>query len=236
MRINNYFLRQLASADQKRLGLKSLNIEHRRVLFEPGQNIDRVIFPNGAVISLVVLLSDGGAEVSTVGFDGMIGAAAAVDDGLSLNRAIVQMPGAAFECDADAFRAAALKNSGLLAQIIRHERALNVQTQQLAACHATHAIHARLCRWLLRARDLSGSDSLAVTQEYLSEMLGVRRTSITDVARELQEAGAISYVRGKLSILNVAMLRDHACECYGVVATHYRRMLRSQDHGSSSAP
>ena len=99
------------------------------------------------------------------------------------------------------------------------------QAQQSAACFASHQVEARLCRWLLRARDLSGSDNLPFTQEYLGEMLGVRRTSVTAVAHTLQEAGLIKYARGKIQILDGKALQESACECYGSVKSLYEKLI-----------
>jgi len=99
------------------------------------------------------------------------------------------------------------------------------QAQQSAACFATHHVQSRLCRWLLRARGLSGSDQLQFTQEYLAEMLGVRRTSVTVVAHTLQTAGFIKYTRGKIQIVDVEALRQNACECYDTVNRHYARLF-----------
>jgi CRP-like cAMP-binding protein len=113
----------------------------------------------------------------------------------------------------------------LLSLLIRHEQTVYAQAQQSAACFATHTVQARLSRWLLRARDLSASEELNFTQEYLGEMLGVRRSSVTIVAHTLQEAGLIRYSRGKIKILNPEGLKDSACECYETVKLHYEKML-----------
>ena len=113
----------------------------------------------------------------------------------------------------------------LLSLLIRHEQTVYAQAQQSAACLATHQVEARLCRWLLRARDLAGSDDLPFTQEYLAEMLGVRRTSVTEVAQTLQEAGLIKYARGKIQIVDATALQESACECYGSVQGFYRKLL-----------
>jgi CRP-like cAMP-binding protein len=108
---------------------------------------------------------------------------------------------------------------------MRHEQALFAQAQQSAACMAHHEVEARLCRWLLRARDLSGSDHLPFTQEFLAEMLGVRRTSVTAVARTLQEAGMVKYTRGKIEILDVEGLYESACECHETTKEQYRQLV-----------
>ncbi|WP_271565211.1 Crp/Fnr family transcriptional regulator [Bradyrhizobium sp. CCBAU 11386] len=104
-------------------------------------------------------------------------------------------------------------------------QAVYAQAQQSAACFASHSVQARLCRWLLRARDLSGSDQLQFTQEYLGQMLGVRRSSVTVVARTLQAAGLIRYARGKIRILDADGLQEGACECYAAVRARYEQLL-----------
>jgi CRP-like cAMP-binding protein len=110
---------------------------------------------------------------------------------------------------------------------MRHEQTLFAQAQQSTACMANHQVEARLCRWLLRARDLCGNDHLPFTQEFLAEMLGVRRTSVTTVAHTLQQAGMIKYRRGRIEILNVEGLRDSACECYKTVKEQHDQLLGS---------
>src|SRR4030081_337065 len=161
-------------------------------------------------------------EAAMVGMDGVVGASAALDGKISLRRGIIQLAGEITVCDIDALKSAALESPKLLSLLIRHEQTVYAQAQQSAACFATHQVEARLCRWLLRARDLSGSDDLPFTQEYLGEMLGVRRTSVTAVAHTLQEAGLIKYARGKIQIMNAKELQESACECYRTVTTHYK--------------
>ena len=160
-----------------------------------------------------------------VGRDGVVGASSALDGRVSLSRAIVQLAGNAMACGVDALKGAAMQSQTLLSILIRHEQTLYAQAQQSTACMAAHEIEARLCRWLLRARDLSGNDTLEFTQEFLAEMLGVRRTSVTLVAHTLQQAGIIRYTRGKITILNLEGMQDAACECYATVNSHYRALL-----------
>jgi CRP-like cAMP-binding protein len=155
----------------------------------------------------------------------VVGAASSLDGRVSLSRAIVQLAGPALVCGVQDLKGAALQSNTFLSKLIRHEQTLYAQAQQSTACMATHDVESRPCRWLLRARDLAGSDDLMFTQEFLAEMLGVRRTSITVVAHTLQQAGMIKYSRGKIHILNVDGLRDTACECYESVKAHYARLL-----------
>jgi CRP-like cAMP-binding protein len=224
----NAILTSLSASDQAALRphLKATHLQQKTVLFEAGDLINTVYFPINAVVSLVVTLATGEmTEAAMVGKDGAIGIASALDGKVSMSRAIVQLGGDAMVCDPGAFKGAALQSEALLAKIMRHEQALFAQAQQSTACMANHEVDSRLCRWLLRARDLSGSDHLPFTQEFLAEMLGVRRTSVTTVARTLQEAGMIKYTRGKIQILDVEGLRESACECYETVKEQYRQLL-----------
>src|SRR3954453_15650298 len=160
-----------------------------------------------------------------VGRDGVISATAALDGKLAVNRGVVQLAGEVLTCDSNKLKAAAKRSDTLMSMLLRHEQALFSQAQQSAACMANHVVEARLCRWLLRARDLAGGDTLEFTQEYLGEMLGVRRTSVTVVAHTLQQAGFIKYARGKITILNLEALHEGACECYETVRSHYEELL-----------
>jgi CRP-like cAMP-binding protein len=167
-------------------------------------------------------------EAAMVGRDGAVNIASALDGKIAMSQAIIQLGGDAMVCDPAAFKGAALQSESLIATVMRHEQTLFAQAQQSTACMANHEVDARLCRWLLRARDLSGSDLLPFTQEFLAEMLGVRRTSVTTVARTLQEAGMIKYSRGKIEIIDVEGLREASCECYETVKGHYRQLLSAR--------
>src|SRR3954454_5576221 len=224
----NAVLAALSHADNAALRphLKAVQLSQTLVLFEAGEPIKAIYFPTTAVISLVVTLSTGEVvEAAMVGKDGVVAAASAIGARISLCRAIVQLGGSAFMCEPDALRSTALQSHSLLSVLIRHEQAVYGQAQQSAACMATHDVQSRLCRWLLRARDLSGGDDLPFTQEFLAEMLGVRRTSVTAVALTLQEAGIVRYARGKIEILDLEGLRECACECYETVKGQYRQLL-----------
>jgi CRP-like cAMP-binding protein len=226
--MKNRLLGLLSQADLNHLEpyLKSQRFEQHTVLFQADEEIRHVYFPTSAVVSLVVTLSTGETvEAAMVGMDGVVGASAALDGRISLSRGIVQLAGDAIVCDIDALKAAAMQSSRLLSLLIRHEQTVYAQAQQSAACFATHNVEARLCRWLLRARDLSATDTLLFTQEYLGQMLGVRRTSVTVVAHTLQAAGFIKYARGKIQIVDPEALNDSACECYGTVKSLYEKLI-----------
>jgi hypothetical protein len=164
-----------------------------------------------------------------VGRDGLAGAFAALNGRISLNRAVVQIGGGAFTCGVESLRTVTEARPALRGIITRHEQALFAQVQQSAACNITHNIESRLARWLLRAADLHGSSELPLTQEYVAEMLGVRRTSVSVVAHTLQQAGMISYSRGHINLTNVEALRDTACECYETVRLNYDALYHSSN-------
>jgi CRP-like cAMP-binding protein len=225
---SNRILGALSAADLEVLKphLRPVKLEHQRILFDTGEPVPIVYFPLTCVVSLVVPLSTGqSVEAAMVGRDGVVGAGAALDGKISLNRAIIQLPGNALECNAKALETAAFQSRALIAMLVRHEQTVFAQAQQSTACMAAHDTQARLCRWMLRARDLAESDTLPFTQEFLAEMLGRNRTSVSPVAHMLQQAGMIRYTRGRIEILNVEGLRESACECYEAVRLNYDRLL-----------
>jgi CRP-like cAMP-binding protein len=198
------------------------------LLFEAGDPVNWVYFPHGGVISLVVGLGDGQMiEAAMVGRDGVVGGSAALDGKVALNRGIVQIEGAASILDVGILRKAAEQSVTFRTALIRHEQALFAQAQQSAACNASHTVEARLSRWLLRSQELAGSNALGLTQEFVAQMLGVRRTSVSLVANTLQNAGLIRYSRGRIQITDMDGLRAASCECYGRVKAHYDRLLDS---------
>jgi CRP-like cAMP-binding protein len=225
---SNAILTSLSASDVAALRphLKPTNLQQKTVLYDVGDTIRTVYFPTTAVVSLVVSLASGEmTEAAMVGRDGAVGLASALDGKVAMSLAIVQLGGDAMVCDPAAFKGAAMQSESLIATVMRHEQAVFAQAQQSTACMAHHEVDARLCRWLLRARDLSGSDQLPFTQEFLAEMLGVRRTSVTTVARTLQEAGMVKYTRGKIEILDIEGLHEGACECYETIKEQYQQLL-----------
>lgn len=224
----NEWLASLPAGDFGRLRphLKPFEMVQGDVLFDAGEPVNWVYFPHSGVVSLVVGLGDGRlVEAAMVGRDGVVGGSAALDGKVALNRGIVQIEGAASIVDAATFGKAAGQGAGFRAMLIRHEQALFAQAQQSAACNASHTVEARLARWLLRSRELSGSNTLGLTQEFVAQMLGVRRTSVSLVANGLQDAGLIRYRRGRIEITDLEGLRAASCECYSRVKTHYNRLL-----------
>ena len=216
----NNFLASLSPSDFKRLQphLKVIELPNEVVLFESGSSVKNIYFPHSGIISLVVPLKGGRMiEAAMIGRDSVVGASSALDGRISLNKGIVQLPGAASVMPVAPFRKAVDDSDTLRLALVRHEQLLFVQAQQSAACNATHKMEARLARWLLRARDLSSENTMAFTQEFLSQMLGVRRTTVTVVANVLQQAGLIRYHRGQIEIVDRPGLEARACECYEAI-------------------
>ena len=206
--------------------LKTVELKHAAVLANAGSAVQRVDFPHSGVISLVVDLSVGEMiETAMIGRDGVFNAASALDGKVSLNKAIVQLAGEASVIGVDKFRLIAEEHKAFRSLLIRHEQVLFAQSQQSAACNASYSVEARMCRWLLRMRDLAGGDEMTLTQEFLAQMLGVRRPSVSIVAATLQKAGFIEYRRGKIRLVDIEGLEEGACECYGTVKGHYERLL-----------
>jgi len=224
----NHVLASLAPNDFALLGphLRPFELVQEDLLFDAGEPVNWIYFPHSGVISLVVGLSERQViEVAMVGRDSLVGGSAAMDGKVWQNRGVVQVAGMASILDVERLRDVADKSIGFRAILIRHEQALFAQVQQSAACNALHSVESRLTRWLLRACDLAGTDKLELTQEFLAQMLGVRRTSVSLVASTLQNAGFIRYRRGHVEILNMGGLRETACECYETVKAHSDRLI-----------
>jgi len=227
----NRLLASLPPADFELLRphLKPLELAHGEVLFSCGDVIRRVYFPHSGVVSLVVNLADGEMiEAAMVGRDSMVGAFAAIDGKVACNTAIMQIAGVGSAVDAEIMSKAAEQSVTIRTLLLRHEQAVMVQAQQSAACNASHTVGARLSRWLLWSRDLSGVETLGLTQEFVAQMLGVRRTSVSLVANTLQNAGLIRYRRGRIEITDLEGLREASCECYGRLKMQYDRLLNTE--------
>lgn len=206
--------------------LKIVELKFGDVLAKPGSPVRQVYFPYSGAISLVVDLDVGMIiETAMVGYNGVLNAGPALDGKVSLNKGIVQVAGSAGTVDVNRLRRLANELEPFRSLLIRHEQVLLAQAQQSAACNANHSIKARMCRWLLYIRDLAGSDDLMLTQNFLAQMLGVARPSVSLMAVKLQKAGLITYTRGRIRLLDVPGLQKGTCECYGTVKAHYQRLL-----------
>jgi len=198
--------------------LKPVLLEQGQVLQEQGEAIDEVYFPSDGIISLLAVMQQGNAiELATIGYEGAVGSFSGLGPRRSHTRAVVQVPGAALRIPAARFRKAAGESAAVRNIVVRYGEMLLIQVQQTAACNALHPVEARLSRWLLQARDRLQSNTIQLTHEFLSQMLGVRRTTVTVVANSLQLAGLIRYHRGQIEIVDRQGLEAKACECYEAI-------------------
>jgi CRP-like cAMP-binding protein len=205
--------------------LRVVHLKQGDIISEPQSTVQRVYFPHGGIVSCVVELIGGGAiETGMIGKDGQFGGGPALDHKVSLNLVVMQIAGDASVMDADRLRELAGLHRGFRELVMSYEQFFLAQVQQTAACNAVHKVEARTCKWLLRMQKLVG-DELLLTQEFLAQMMGVRRTSVTEVAGELQRSGMISYSRGRIRITDLAKIQATACECDEAVNSHYDRMF-----------
>lgn len=236
--LKNRLLSALSSEDKALLApyLTPTDLEKGRLLYDPGDDIDQVYFPNDGVISLMTLMESGAAiESATIGREGALGLMVAVAPRQSLSRAIVQAPGSALRIAAAPLHEAWTRSAALRHLVDRHNEALFGHAIQSVACNALHAVEARFCRWLLSCHDRIDSNTVSLTQEFLADMLGVQRTTVTAVAGSLQTKGLIRYRRGVVDILDRAGLEAMTCECYGAVRRSYERLL-PDPFGEEDAP
>jgi len=216
----NRFLATLPPHDFSLLAphLRTLALERGVMLHDVGEQIEHVYFPHTGMVSLVAVMQSGATvETATIGRAGVIGASAGLGARTTMARAVVQLPGTAAWLSASHFHAAAVQSQAIRDLIVRHNDLLLSQVQQSVACNALHALEARLCRWLLQTHDCTDGNIIPLTQEFLGQMLGVRRTTVTLAARLLQSAGLIRYRRGLIQIVDRRALEETSCECYAMV-------------------
>lgn len=216
----NLWLSALARKDYALIGphLSRKELAQGAVLYDAGQDVDRVFFPEKGVVSLLTVMEDGDAvETAAVGPEGLVGAACGPLTSPAPARAVVQAAGAFAHIDADRFAAALRQSPSLRAALGRFSEALFAQVQQSAACNARHRLEERLARWLLTFQDRIGGDDLPITQDQLSGMLGVRRATVSEVGATLETRRMIRRARGRITVLDRPALEHTACECYAAV-------------------
>lgn len=218
----NAFLTALSASDKSRIAthLRSLELTHGARLLEQDERIAQVIFPESGLVSLLATMKDGCAvEATMVGRTGGVGLVSGFGTFRSASRAIVQAPGSAKCLSATQFLKIASESATLPIQIVAHQEMLFGQVQQTAACNALHTAVQRLASWLLQAQDhAAGDDTIPFTQEFIANMLGVRRTTVTETAKVFQDEAIIRYSRGRITILSRRLLEKSTCECYGVIS------------------
>ena len=196
------------------------------VIYESGGRQSYIYFPTSAIISLLYLMENGSsAEMGVAGCEGLVGVALFMGGNTVPNRAVVQSAGGAFRMKTQVLQEEFARGGMFQRLLLRYTQALMTQMSQTAVCNRLHTVEQQLCRWLLLSRDRLDTDELVMTQELIANMLGVRREGVTHAAGRLQENGLISYVRGRITILDRPGLEASVCECYKVVKDEYERLL-----------
>lgn len=224
----NRLLAALPASEYERLAphLQLVSLPIRQVLYEPNEPIKYVYFPIGSMVSLVSIMKDGSTiEVGLVGNEGMVGVPVILGGNITTTQAFVQVSDNALRMDADLLKSEFNRGGQLQLLLLRYTQALLTQVSQSAACNRFHTIEERLARWMLLVADAVESDEFMLTQEFISQMLGTRRSGVTVAAGNLSQAGMLRYSRGKITILNREALEATSCECYGVIRDEFTRLL-----------
>ena len=227
-RTGNDLLDRFPEEDFARLSpsLAVVSLVLRDLLDEADRPIRDVYFPTTAMISMIVVMEDGNeVETGLVGSEGLVGLSVALGLDSGLQRSICQSRGDAWRLPAPVFREVLERSRPLNSLIMRYAAVTLRQTAQVVACNALHPVAERLCRWLLMSHDRVGRDKFVMTQEFMGEMLGVRRQSVAVVAGTLQAAGLIRYSRGMIEVLDRAGLEAASCECYRLIRVLNERLL-----------
>lgn len=230
--VDNYLLSALPNDEYDRLrpAQDRVTFSLGDVIYESSGPLEYVYFPTTCVVSLLYTMENGStAEMGLVGNDGVVGVALFLGGDTTPNRAVVQIAGQALRMKAQVLQAEFARGGPLQHLLLLYTQALITQISQTAVCNRLHSVEKRLCRWLLLSQDRVQSDELPMTQEFISNMLGGRRESVTVAAGRLQSAGLIHYARGCIKVLDRKGLEASACECYQIVKVELDRLLRAAE-------
>ncbi len=240
----NQLLRALPAEDYARLSphLEPIAMPFGWTLHDRGCEISHLYFPTTSIVSRLYVMEDGGSsEIALTGNEGLVGICLFLGVGHTPYRAVVQSAGRGYRVKASVVTRELARGGALQLLGLRYTQALITQMSQTAICNRYHALDQQLCRWLLRNLDLISGNELNVTQEFIANLLGVRREGVTVAALKLQADGLIRYRRGHITVLDRASLEDRVCECYGVVRREYQRLLpyqapRQHEHKHCPSP
>lgn len=236
---SNRILNTLPAAERLRFFacLEQVRLELGAVIHEPDAPQSHVYFPLNCMISLLCVLRNGSrAEIAIIGDDGMVGMPVITGDGRSPQLAIVQAAGYSLRMKAQDVRREFDQSGCVRHMLLRYSQALVTQVSQSAVCNRHHNLEEQLCRWLLICSDRVPASDLAMTQEMIAAMLGVRREGVTEAAGRLRRIGAIGYARGRISVLDRSMLEALTCECYEAVRVEYARLLPGEPMSARGLP
>ncbi len=229
--VQNKLLASLPPLEFERLQphLRAVRLSVGEAIYETDHLLHGVYFLNSGVVSHVLTSQEGtDVEIGIVGREGALGTIAMLGDGKTTNRAVVQIAGQGWWVDARILREMFLRGGRLQMLLLHHLQASLDQTAQIVLCNRLHTVEERLSRWLLMTRDRVDSDDLPLTQEFISNMLGTRRSGVTVAAGILRQAGLIDYRRGSITILDREGLEHTACECYATIRSRFNRLYRAQ--------
>jgi CRP-like cAMP-binding protein len=206
--------------------LTIIDLQRGETLYEAGQTIAHTYFPHDAMVSLVTVMHDGKTvEMATFGCEGLFGLVSAFVTRQSFGRYIVQLSGTASRIELGKMHEAMAARPEIQRLVLLFTEALLAQTLQTVACNAVHGVEARCCRWILMSQDRAGHPDLPLTHEFLAEMLGVQRSTVSDVARAIQDKGLIRQGRGIITVTDRPGLEAAACECYGTIRQKFQQLL-----------
>jgi len=227
--LENNLLRLLPAEEYARLhtSIRRTSLALGDVLYEPGGLLDHVYFSTSCVVSCLYTMDDGStAEMALAGNDGVVGVAIFLGGDTMPHRAVVQIGGTALKMPAKLLQEEFARGGRLQHILLRYTHALIIQISQTAVCNRLHSVEQRLCRWLLLCHDRVNGASIAMTQEFIANLLGGRRESVTRAAGHLQDMGLIQYSRGHILILDRKGLEAIVCECYRIVTEERNRLAR----------
>jgi CRP-like cAMP-binding protein len=230
--IYNEILLSLSAQDRESLlpKLELVRLKTHLVLHEPGDTLKSAYFCNTGLVSVLSVFEDGkSVEVGLIGKEGFVGVPLVAGFRTAATRAIAQIDGSAFRVEGKALMDVLLECPKLERQLQRFSQIMAMQVTQIAACNRLHEVEERLARWLLMSADRIGSNSLPLTQEFLAQMLGTRRSSVTVAAGILQKAGLIAHSRGDVKIIDRPLLEEAACECYGLMRRQTKKWQADAD-------
>ena len=224
----NRLLAALPTEDYQRLlpHLHIVELPQHKVLYNAGDNYDYAYFPSFSVISTVAIMENGSTiEIGVIGNEGMVGLPIVLNTSYTHSTAIVQVGDGGVKIAAEPLREELKRQGALYDLMMRYVQARIIQLGQTAACNRYHSIEQRFARWLLTVRDNIQKDEFQLTQEFISQMLGVRRTGVSEIASKFQQEGIIYYRRGFIRIISNQKLEAYACECYWLIAKQFDRLL-----------
>ena len=227
----NHLLAALPAEEWKRWlpHLELVDLPLGEVIFESGEKVSHVYFPTTAIVSLLYVMENGSsAEIAVVGNEGLVGVSLFMGSVSTPNRAVVQSAGKGYRMLPNMLQEE-FKRAPVMHLLLRYVAALMTQMAQTAVCNRHHSLDQQLCRWLLLSLDRLQGTELAMTQELIANMLGVRREGVTEGALKLQKAKLISYARGHITVLDRPGLEKRSCECYAVVKKEYDRLLPDRE-------